>query len=611
MGCGYSRCCDDPHDYYSCSNGYRPIYPDPVAYQSINGALRYYDCQGYGPPSQYHPSTQQGPPPEWAYPQHQYPVYRKTKRQRDNENAGALAATSNILLASAAPAFSSRSTSKLQWGPCQSTNTTVTAGLQCATLPVPLDYQDEQCNQTLYLNLARSPAEGQSKGTILVNFGGPGLDGRNNLVSSNGVPVLGLSEYDWVTWDPRGTGTTLPANCYSDTAVSTNASAAIPFPQNATVPEISKAWDAVTNITSTCKDTLGVNGTLIGSAYTARDMLQIVDALGEDGLLRYYGMSYGSALGQIFAAMFPDRVGRIVIDGVLNPHQYITGTDYQQLATTDAVLDNFFSSCEARPEICNLTMLDTSQQSLRQQFNNKLDKLQKDGPDASFSPLLRYETLVSSVLATLKSHARWPQTATLLYAILSDNKALYTKLSSASAESASGTPQAFPGVSANSFGEITSAIRCSDVLTRIPDPAADVELAKPFFPQSRFEGGLLVAETHIPCMLWPFKAKEQYTGNFDVKTKNPILVVSNIYDPITSLDAALNASATFHGSGLLVQDWYGHVSTTGVSKCMASHLRDYFANGTLPERGTVCEADIPAFYIEEELLAAAKSVLSG
>lgn len=44
---------------------------------------------------------------------------------------------------------------------------------------------------------------------------------------------------------------------------------------------------------------------------------------------------------------------------------------------------------------------------------------------------------------------------------------------------------------------------------------------------------------------------------------------------------------------------------------MASHLRDYFVNGTLPERGTVCEADIPAFYTEEELVAASKAVLSG
>ncbi|KAK4504612.1 hypothetical protein PRZ48_002573 [Zasmidium cellare] len=486
---------------------------------------------------------------------------------------------------------------------------TATAGLQCATLPVPLDYQDEHCDQTLELNLARYPAVKQSKGTILVNFGGPGLDGRNHLAGSGGPPILGLSDFDFVTWDPRGTGTTLPANCYTNLNDSIKATAAIPYPRNATVAELSKAWDAVANITPVCEKTLGVNGTLIGSAYTARDMLQIVDALNEDGLLRYYGQSYGSALGQIFAAMFPDRVGRIIIDGVLNPHQYISGTDYQELATTDAVLDGFFSSCEARPDICNLTMLDTSQQSVRQQFDIMLNKLKEDGPDTSFDPPLDYVTLVSSLYDdTLKSHTGWPGTALSLYAILKNDKALYANVSTASIGGTGKAVPLFPGVSTSQFGEITSAIRCSDVITRLPSPEADVDIAKHFFPQSQFAGGLFVSTANIPCMQWPFKAKEQYTGNFDVRTKNPILVVNNIYDPVTSLDAALNASATFHGSGLLVQNSYGHISTSSISKCTTSHVRDYFVNGTLPQPGTVCEADYPAFYTDEELSRAYKAV---
>jgi pimeloyl-ACP methyl ester carboxylesterase len=84
-------------------------------------------------------------------------------------------------------------------------------------------------------------------------------------------------------------------------------------------------------------------GGLIGTAFVARDMARIVDALEEDGLLRYWGkhiqkknllpvhcltppgFSYGTLLGATFAAMFPEKVGSMVIDGNVNVHEYYSG----------------------------------------------------------------------------------------------------------------------------------------------------------------------------------------------------------------------------------------------------------------------------------------------
>lgn len=61
---------------------------------------------------------------------------------------------------------------------------------------------------------------------------------------------------------------------------------------------------------------------LIGTAFVVRDMMKIVDALKEDGLLRYWGMSYGTILGATAAAMFPDRMDKVLLDAVGNPHEY-------------------------------------------------------------------------------------------------------------------------------------------------------------------------------------------------------------------------------------------------------------------------------------------------
>ena len=90
---------------------------------------------------------------------------------------------------------------------------------------------------------------------------------------------------------------------------------------------IGQYWGTTKVLANACYDYPGFRekGSMIGTAFTARDLMQIVDAVEEDGLLRYWGISYGATLGATVAAMFPERIDRIVLDGVMNPHQYYNG----------------------------------------------------------------------------------------------------------------------------------------------------------------------------------------------------------------------------------------------------------------------------------------------
>jgi pimeloyl-ACP methyl ester carboxylesterase len=90
---------------------------------------------------------------------------------------------------------------------------------------------------------------------------------------------------------------------------------------------IGKAWGGSKVLASACYNYPGFrqNASMVGTAFSARDLMQIVDAIEPDGLLRYWGLSYGTVLGATVASMFPDRIDRIVLDGVTNPHEFNNG----------------------------------------------------------------------------------------------------------------------------------------------------------------------------------------------------------------------------------------------------------------------------------------------
>lgn len=294
----------------------------------------------------------------------------------------------------------------------------------------------------------------------------------------------------------------------------------------------------------------GGSGELLGTGYVARDMIRIVDTLDKDGLLNYWGFSYGSALGATVAAMFPERMGKVVLDGVLNPLDYFSGRDVSQVTATDVSFDGFFTGCIANPEMCVLAQLATNADALREKVYGLIYSLKYDpfvtGPDI-VSDVIDYTVVKNAIQSALLNPSTWPLLATGLHGLLTENAIEAKTVFSLSLP----PPTLFP----NNGQEATAAIRFSDVSLERRNTTSFPQLLQEFYATSRLLGDYL---SSLPPSYkdWPFKAKGAYMGNFSVKTRSPMLFVGSKFDPLTPLANAWNASAEFEGSVVLKHGGY-------------------------------------------------------
>ncbi|MGW0770541.1 alpha/beta hydrolase [Streptomyces sp. NPDC002676] len=225
---------------------------------------------------------------------------------------------------------------KLTWARCQGPD--MPKDLQCSKVTVPLDYA-RPGKGTLDVALARYRATGPSRGSVLLNFGGPGGPGVSSL-AIGGKQFMDLTNgYDVVTFDPRGVGRSSPVSCgesSDELTTATNES-----------PDLNRPQTLLKQLRQTAEQCTKHSGPVlpyIGTVNTSRDLDVIRQALG-DKKLNYLGFSYGTRLGAVYTAQFPHRVGRVALDGVdtlTEPlsEQGIAGAEGQQTA-----LDDFLDWC--------------------------------------------------------------------------------------------------------------------------------------------------------------------------------------------------------------------------------------------------------------------------
>ncbi|MDG9717992.1 alpha/beta hydrolase [Streptomyces sp. DH24] len=284
---------------------------------------------------------------------------------------------------------------KVKWAACEGQD--APRDLQCGKVTVPLDYARPK-GGTLDLAVARYRATGEPRGSVVLNFGGPGGSGVSEL-AAGGKDFMELTDgYDVVSFDPRGVGRSSPVSCgegFEDLAEATDGDGDVNDPH----PELAQLRKAAEE----CEKNSGPVLPHIGTVNSSRDLDVIRAALGDDKL-NYLGFSYGTRLGAVYAAQFPDRVGRLALDGVDTLTEPLAEQARVGALGQQTALENFLDWC-VEDIACPFGQ---DARDARVQVVQLVESLDRDPVPTGFGAPFSGQDLVGAIGQGLYSKEMWP-----------------------------------------------------------------------------------------------------------------------------------------------------------------------------------------------------------
>ena len=508
------------------------------------------------------------------------------------------------------PADVSAAKPKVRWRSCGGEF----ADFDCATFAVPLDH-DRPDGRQIKLALARLPATDQENklGSLFLNPGGPGGSGVEFVLGAG--PFLFSDEvrarYDLVGFDPRGIIESDPLRCFRTFEEALSVFAPFAFPitpdEEALVAELDERLD------SSCQRRGGSIRNHMATANVARDLDLLREAVG-DPLLNFAGYSYGSFLGVTYANLFPDRVGAVVVDGVLDPIAWTTGvgdeaetqpfsTRLRSDAGAQATLDEFFRLCDEAGPSCAFSG-DAADRYAALAAQLRAAPILIEDPETGEVFPFGYADLIGNSLGPLYDSFGWSFFAEFLAYVeaAADPAVLGVALDELMART--GVGLARNGERYPNFVEGFPSVACSD--SDNPDDHAAWAAAGAAADDEFGYFGRLWTWASSPCAVWSGFDKDRYRGPFDHETANPVLVVGTRYDPATRYEGAVTVDELLPDSALLTVNGWGHTSLF-LSACADAAISEYLLDGDTPVAGTECDQDFNPFALN---MARASSALA-
>ncbi|MDT0308402.1 alpha/beta hydrolase [Streptomyces sp. DSM 44917] len=461
---------------------------------------------------------------------------------------------------------------RLSWSPCGG------GGWECAELTVPLDYENVDRSEDIQVTVTRLPATGPGEriGSLLLNPGGPGSSAADFAqgVAEYLFPGEVRARYDMVGVDPRGTGGSEPVECLTGPEMDEYTLTDRTPDSEAEVNELVASME---EFAQGCAEDAGELLGHISTIETARDM-DVARAVLGDERLHYLGFSYGTKLGAVYAGLFPQRAGRLVLDAAVDPRLPTRDADREQAGGFETAFRAFAEDCASQAD-CPLGTGDTdaASQALLD-FFAEVDA--RPIPSGDPERPLTESLATTGVASALYSEAAWPELRGALTAAMEegDGAGLLTLSDSYNDREADGTY----GSSMFAF----PAISCLDSPAGNADPE-EVREALPAYEEASPTFGADFAWATLLCAAWPLEPTgEPVTVN--AAGAPDILVIGTTRDPATPYAWAQGLADQLDSGILLTRDGDGHGSYGSGNACVDGAVNAYLLQNTSPEDGSTC-----------------------
>jgi len=444
---------------------------------------------------------------------------------------------------------------------------------QCAKLTVPIDYAHPE-GGTLQLSVLKVPTTDPSKriGSLVVNPGGPGGSGVLYAAGAQFTDRV-RAAYDVVGFDPRGVGSSAPIKCLSDRELDTFLGSD-PTPDNTTQER--QLADSAMAFADRCKAN---GGSLLGHVSTieaAKDMDVLRAALG-DTKLNYLGKSYGTFLGATYADLFPRKVGRFVLDGVIDPNLTSSQVNEGQAVGFETATRAYVKDCVDKGNCPLGDSVDAGMASLRG-FLKQMDTRPLPLSDPYVKRLTEGWASLG-VASPMYDPSQWGDLTDALRQAFAGHGDPLMKLADEYAERTS------QGAYVGNLMQVIFAVNCLDrsdvkALTHYESEARSLTAEAPTW-------GPFLAWSTVPCGYWPVPANNA-PKKIAAAGSGPIVLVGTTRDPATPYKWAQGLASELQNGHLITYNGDGHTAYMRSNSCVDDAVDAYLVKGVVPPPGLKC-----------------------
>jgi pimeloyl-ACP methyl ester carboxylesterase len=464
--------------------------------------------------------------------------------------------------------FASYFSQDVNWRSCGS--------LKCAVIEVPTDWTDP-ASSPVNIAIAKKSAATKATGTIFVNPGGPGGSGVGFVEYA--VSSALYDAFDVVGWDPRGVGDSTPVVCFEGAQKDEQLYGTY------TDPYMTQGWidelnTELADYVSACEKGTGDLLAHVDTVSTAHDLELMRALITGDAPLDYLGYSYGTFIGAVYAELFPDQVGKFVLDGAVDPQVGAFDELIVQAVGFEDNLRAYMADCLSGSD-CPFT--GTLDQALTQ-ANALMGSVDGKALTSSDGRVLDSATVGTGVAMSLYSSDYWPY-LTKLFVGLQTNHADPTFLLADVYND-----RANDGSYDSNSVEVYQATTCEDN-DWAADTASPLERLAQISDAAPTLGEYLTLDDYavldVLCSNWPYPAAQLPTV-FDAAGAAPILVIGTTNDPATPYAWAQSLAEQLESGVLITVTGDGHTAYNADNSCVNAVVDGYFLTGMVPASDPRC-----------------------